>query len=306
MLVPALIALGVGVYAYNEHAARITAEELLRALQHKRATLRQSQTNGPTAIPVATPATAAPMPTVPDGPETPADGPLRAPGLQRPVADFAVMMDSPEMQQLMSLRSRGALDSRYAALFKSLGLPADQLQKFQQLLLDKQSTMRDVLSAMRSQGLAPNRENAGQMRTLVDNANAEIDSQIRTTLGDAAYAQYQDYERTQPQRATVDRVQQRLSYSGEPLTAQQATQLVGILAQNAPAQTQTSAGALRRTITGVAGAAPLTTQALDQARAVLSPGQMTALQELQHEQEAQAQLVRRSRDNFTGPRPPGQ
>lgn len=299
----ALTAIGLGALAYSEHAARVSAEELARSLQIKLDKIAQTPPPAVQLVPVMPPTHS------PEGLVTPDDataapvtgragnfpGPLRSP------ADFISLLDSPEVQQLMSLRGRGALDSRYAALFKGLGLPPDQLQKFQQLLLDKQSTVRDVLSAMRSQGLMPSRENAEQMRTLVQNANAEIDSQIQSALGPAAYAQYQAYEETQPQRATVERVQQRLSYSREPLSDQQAASLVNILAQTAPAAPEVT-GPRRRFQPGN-DLAPISGQAVEQAKAVLSPGQVAALQELQEEQQAQAQLGRRARENITGARP---
>ncbi len=303
----ALTSLGLGVYAYNEHEARLAAEDLARSLQTKNFALHKAQTEHkatPVAKEVAFPAGVAPAA---DPTEAPADSRPRGGGPMRGVADFIGMMDTPEIQQLMALRSRGMLDSRYAALFKNLNLPPDQLKKFQDLLLDKQSTMRDVLSAMRSQGLTPSRENADQMRTLVQDANTEIDSQIRSTLGEAAFAQYQDYEHTQPQRATVDRVQQRLSYSSQPLTDQQASQLVSLLAQNSPDapgnRNGGGGGGLRQLFNGGGGAtAPITEQALQQASTILAPAQLTALQDLQKEQQAQSQLARQARDNFGPPR----
>ena len=305
----ALTSLGLGVYAYNEHAARLIAEELARSLQTKNLAMRKTQSERK-SVPVAKEAAfPAGMPAA-DMPEPPAEGRGgRMGGPMRGAADFFGMIDSPEVQQLMALRARGMLDSRYATLFKNLNLPPDQLKKFQDLLLEKQNTMQDVISAMRSQGLTPSRENGDQIRTLVQNANAEIDSQIQSALGDAAFAQYKDYESTQPQRATVDRVQQRLSYSSQPLTDQQATQLVSLLAQNAPAATGNGGGGgggggLRQVFNGGGGAtAPITDQAVQQASTILSPVQLTALQDMQKEQQAQTQLARQARDNFTNARP---
>lgn len=305
----ALTTVALGVFAYSEHSSRLASEEQVRSLQDRLNKLAKIR-----PAPAVQLAPAMPQAMFPAGMVTPAEaseGPVATmaestPGPMRSPADIIGLLDSPEVQQLMSLRGRGALDSRYAALFKSLGLPPDQLQKFQQLLLDKQSTMRDVLSAMRSQGLMPSRENAEQMRTLFQNANAEIDSQIQSALGPAAYAQYQSYEQTQPQRATVERVQQRLSYTSQPLTEQQATQLVTLMAQNAQPSANTAGvgGGLRRLQPGGSTAtAPITDQTLQQASAILSPDQLTALQELQQEQQAQAQLGRRGRGNSAGPRP---
>ncbi len=304
----ALTSLGLGVYAYNEHEARLAAEAHALSLLIKNLALNKAQTERkatPMAKEVAFPAG---VTAAADSTEAPADSRPRGGGPMRGMADFMGMMDTPEAQQWMALRSRGMLDSRYAALFKNLNLPPDQLKKFQDLLLDKQSTMRDVIAAMRSQGLTPSRENGDQIRALVQNANEEIDSQIQSTLGAAAFAQYKDYESTQPQRATVERVQQRLSYSSQPLTDQQATQLVSLLAQNTPAAAGNGngggGGAWRQLFNAGGGAtAPITDQALQQASTILAPAQLTALQDMQKEQQAQVQLARQARDNFGPPRP---
>jgi len=311
----ALLSLGLGGYAYQQRAERLAAEDRLRALEDKMAALNKAtpapQPSWPAAStgPVATPSPAlestGPTPRFPTGgpATTAAAGP-------RSRSDMMAMMDSPEMQQLVSLQFRRMLDTRYAALFKNLKLSPDKLDEFQHLLEEKQNTMRDVVAAMRSQGLTPGRDNADEMQTLVRNANAEIESQIRSTLGESAYAQYQTYETSQPQRATVDRVQQRLSYSGQPLTDQQASQLLNLMIQASPppaAETNNGSGgnSLRRVVSSGMGldSAPITPQVLAQASGVLSSTQLAALQEIQLEQEAQMQLSRRARDNFSAGRP---
>ena len=77
---------------------------------------------------------------------------------------------------------------------------------------------------------------------MITNAQAEVDDNIKTTLGDTAYAQYQTYEQTQPERNLVTQLQQRLSYSATPLTDDQANQVIAIMSANAP-QPATSGGA---------------------------------------------------------------
>lgn len=293
----ALSCVGLGIYAYSERTARLAAEDRLYTAQAENARLTTAQATPAAVLPApALDSSALPMPlTVPSATGvTPA---AAMPGPGRPGSEFAAMMESPEMQQLMNLRARGTLDGRYAALFKQLGLPPEQLQRFQQLLLDKQSTARDVMAAMRSQGLAPGRDSGEQMRTLVQNALAEIDAQIRTEIGDSAFAQYQSYEQTQPQRALLDRVQQRLSYTSQPLTEQQAAGLLQLLAASSPQTAPTVSGRFGPTGTGGSNQVPITDQTLAQARGILSSSQLAALEELQREQQAQAQLMQRTRQS---------
>jgi hypothetical protein len=298
----AVACLGLGVFAYREHLARVAAEERLLAAQAENT--RQAAFN-------ATTQTESPVQNISVGPDEselprPSTGPVPMPTTDRrgptpsPQAgsEFRAMMDSPEMQQLMSLRARGNLDARYARLFRQLGLSPTQLQRFQQLLIDKQNTGRDVMAAMRTQGLTPGRENGDQTRALIQNANAEIDAQIKAEFGEGTLAQYQTYEQTLPQRNLVERVQQRLSYSGTTLSEQQTSSLIGILAQTSPASNRSRGPGF--------GSVSITDAAIAQAQAVLSASQLNALQELQREQQAQAELLRQSRENFNTapPNPP--
>ena len=294
----ALACLGLGIFAYSEHTARIAAENRLSALQADNED-RESSAEAPVSLPTPEPATGpVPLPVDAAGEPMavtyaearPAPGPNAG-----PARNFAAMMDTPEMQQLIALRARGQLDGRYADLFAKLRLSPAQLQRLQQLLVDKQNTTRDVMAAMRSQGLSTRRDNAEQTRSLIQDANAEIDAQIRAELGEAVFAQYQEYERTQPQRTLVNRVSQRLSYSGEPLSEQQADLLVSLFAETAPASPSRSPGP-----PGMPSYRPsaLTDEALVRAGSVLTPTQLAALQQLHQEQEAQNQLMRRARQGM--------
>ena len=304
----ALGCISLGIYAYYQQTALATAEALIRSLQTQES-----------AAPPAFPETADALDNAANSESTTADASVGAEPkdkrgggkARRGPEDFAKMMDTPEMQQLMNLRDRGMLDSRYAELFKKLALPPEQLKKLQQLLVDKQSTVRDVLAAMRSQGLTPNQENAERMRSLVKNANAELDRQIESALGATAYAQYQNYESTQPQRATVERMQQRLSYSADPMTSQQASSLVEILSRNIPpppAMTNPVVGQPRGVAfgngNGSGAGASITPQAIEQSRAILTPSQVNTLIAIQQEKDAQAQLARRMRQNLSAPSNP--
>lgn len=301
-----MLILGLGAFGYSEYNARLAAEARLRELQAELAQRRATQIATPPAPAVSTPEPTAPA-SAENGPEpvvvSNADsGPPLPMSRGGPGGDWAAIMESPEVQQLMSLRARGQLDGRYAALFAKLRLSPAQLERLQQLLVDKQNTQRDVAAAMRSQGLSTRRDNADQMRSLVQTANTEIDNQIRTELGEAVYAQYLEYERTQSQRSFVDRVQQRLSYTGEALNEQQATGLVSVLAQASTTGTSTNRGPFGGR---GGGNVTLTDETIAQASAFLSGSQLKALQELQREQQAQAELARRARENLNNRRTAG-
>jgi len=217
-----------------------------------------------------------------------------------PFGRFMAMMDNPEIQRLMAQQQRGALDSRYASLFKSLNLTTAQLEQFKNLLVEKRTAVADVMAAARSQGLT-GRDNRDELRALVQNAQNEVDNNIRATIGDAAFSQYQNFEQTQPQRTVVSQLQQRLSYTDAPLTDAQSEQLVHVLSTTTE-QKNPSAGTARtpagRVGFGGNGGAQITDAAIQQSATVLSASQQQALQQLQTEQQAQAQLAKLMREQF--------
>jgi hypothetical protein len=241
------------------------------------------------------------------GPDGPPGGQNRPDGASR----FANIFGNPQVQQLMAVQQKAALDGRYASLFKKLNLSPADLEKFKSLLVEKQSAVMDVMAAARAEGLN-GRDNRDQIRQLVQDTQTEVDNTIRSTLGDAGFTQYQNYESTLPQRNVVGQLEQRLSYSSTPLTNTQSEQLVQILAQTAPqgsnagnagggatagfVQAFAGRGGALATLTGAN--TPITNEAITQAQTVLSTQQVSALQSLQQEQQASLQLMQQMRTNF--------
>lgn len=219
---------------------------------------------------------------------------------------FATALNSPEALRLMSLQQKASLDNRYASLFKQLNLSPADLDKFKSLLVEKQSAVMDVMAAARAQGLDP-RDNRDQIQALVQSTQADVDNSIRAQLGDAAYAQYQGYEATLPQRNVVDQLNQRLSYSATPLSDTQSSQLVQILSDTAAPTSGNAENNLARAfgLNGPGGGARITDAAVAQAQTVLNPQQVTALQSLQAEQQASAQLRQLMRSAAGGTAAPG-
>jgi len=297
-------------------AAEATVSDLRR--QNAPAQTTPAPTPGPRSSPGRT--AEAPRPTGP-GEEGP------PPFLARRASFMAGLLNDPEIAPLLASQRRRAIETRYAALFTQLGLPPDQLEKLKNLLADKQLSRTEAQALARSQGLG-----RGEQRGLTTQADAEANTQIAGLLGDARFAQLQNYDRTYAQRTTVNDLALRLGMSGTPLPSAQGEQLVQILAANAaptPADQPAPGdfgppgpggrGGFDPTAVGIffgrdttdaavqaalADKATRDATALQQAAAILTPAQLDSLRQMQQEQTDQIRLAAltraRMRQNFVG------
>lgn len=236
-----------------------------------------------------------------DGPPAPGGERMRGRRDER-FAAIRTLMGSPEFQKLMQTQSQGAIEARFAALFKKLNLPPEALEKFKSLLAEKQAALRDALEVAREQGLN-GRENRDQMRSVIQQTQAELDESIKSAIGDVAFSQYRQYEQTQPQRSTADQLGQRLSYTQTPLTDTQYDQLVGTLSTYGKSG---NAEGFRFALGTGGGGVPtgptatITNEVIAQASGYLTTDQVTALRQIQAEQQAArkaAELMRNAARN---------
>lgn len=201
-----------------------------------------------------------------------------------------------EMQRLQALHEKAALDTRYAALFKALKLPAEKLERFKALLIDRELAFGDALTAALEQGIDPQRD-AAAFKQAVGSAQAEVDRSIAELLG-SSYADYQNYRDTLPQRSIVEQLAQKLSYTPEPLSEAQSAEMLRILAATRappPGAATESAEMVFIGVPGgavhVGGGAPISDSALAAAENVLSSAQLQALREIQQMQQAQQEAM---------------
>ena len=164
-------------------------------------------------------------------------GPVAANNPLQQAEAFRELMARPEVQAIVSSQQKDAVQTRYAALFKSLNLAPEQAEKLKTILADRQTTMQDVMSAARDQGIDP-RTDRNAVQKLMEVARNDINSSIKSVVGESGFNQLETYEKTIPQRNIVNQLQQRLSSTDTPLTSIQADQLVQILAANTPAPPQ--------------------------------------------------------------------
>jgi hypothetical protein len=302
-----LIVAGLGALVWTQHRELVA----LRAAAHDHSEWQKRLGPGPKRSPDAGNQAAArsrgPMATTIPGSTS---GPTPPNTIRNPLRGFNSVMDRPEAARLLAIQQKAQINARYGALFRQLALSPDKLAQLKSLLADKLSTPIDVMAAASQQGIDPVRSPEA-FRQLNQNAQTELDEKIKALLEPTGYAQYQSYLQTEPQRAVVNQLQQALSYTDTPLTAAQADQLVHVLAETAPSgSTGATAGAnvgyVSRTLTGsnaavvagppgpegavMFGGSQITDEAITRAQGFLATAQVEALQEVQQQQQAAAQL----------------
>ncbi|MDB6095374.1 MAG: hypothetical protein JWM32_2936, partial [Verrucomicrobia bacterium] len=204
------------------------------------------------------------------------------------------LLEQPEFRSLLKTYQVGALDARFAGLFRKLNLDANELAAFKGLLSEKENAEFEVVVVNDANPVNP--LSPEEVASSVRAVRSELEGAIMSSLGADRYATYRDYEQTLPQRATVAQLEQRLSYSATPLSVAQSESLVKIMAVHAPASEAVlvSPGAMPAGEGGASpvvrqasgGAAVVTDEAVTEARAVLSPGQVAAFRQIQVEQQS--------------------
>jgi RNA polymerase sigma factor (sigma-70 family) len=243
--------------------------------------------------------------------------------------------DDPEMQRLTGLQQRASVERRYAALFEALGLTAEQREQAATLLVERANAASGAVEGAMLRGpLTPDRAGdlAAELTALVGDRAAEVDSRLRQLLGEDAFARYQDYQATLPQRSLAEQLASRLASTGSPLTGTQIDQLVHGLAAATPADAgapasapavlgdrvavfQTAAtsegspGGKRMSISVSAGALegsnlPISDAMMAQAQSVLDATQLAALRQMQHEQQTAQALQQHLISNLATPAAP--
>ncbi|HEY4249297.1 MAG TPA: hypothetical protein VGM64_20915 [Lacunisphaera sp.] len=205
------------------------------------------------------------------------------------LSGMAAFMDKPAMQRMMAQQQKAQVDHRFKKLFAQMTLSPEQMDQFQKLLVDREATAMDSVMLAMQHGLNPMQDGA-EIQKLVADSQAESDAQIKTLLGDTAYAQYQDYRNTEPQRNTVAQLQQNLGFTESPLNQSQTVQLTQLLVEARSAGSANSPGVVGPGGQPRVSGGQITTDVVDRSRSFLNPTQVNGLIELQQQQQAAAAL----------------
>ncbi len=206
---------------------------------------------------------------------------------------FLEATNSPEYKQLQQVVRMGRLDSRFAALYRKLNLPAEPLSRLKALIAERENVRTDIFAVAREQGLNI-RENRETINQLIQENQNEVDATLREEFGETIYDTYQQFVTAERFWRVSDQLGVKLAYSPNPLTLAQKEQLVDILSRtNQQTQNRISPGLRDRVALeyGVDARTPISNDVLDQARGLLTPNQFQALQRMKNEQDAALKMA---------------
>jgi hypothetical protein len=117
-------------------------------------------------------------------------------------------------------RTRGL----YGVAFQQLGLPANLQEKVIDILTEQQQQLEQQAFEAAQSGKFPTPLSPEEMRR----QQAQEDDQLHSVLGDAAFAQFNQYQTTIPDRILIDQMNQQ----GANLTDSQSAKLLQVLTES--------------------------------------------------------------------------
>jgi len=140
---------------------------------------------------------------------------------------IAEMFKSQEMRDLIKNQQRialsGLVDKNYAEFLSGSGLPSDKSAALKDLILKK-----SLIGAQAGVSLMAGDLDAEKRQEIIKQSKAdtdEVDKQIKEFLGEQNYPQFQAYEKTIPDRMTVNMFKEQQASGPGALTPEQESQL---------------------------------------------------------------------------------
>ena len=208
---------------------------------------------------------------------------------QRGAERFAELLANPEIASLLLSQRKAMLDTRYAALFKQLGLTPEETEKLKTLLAERQMGRMETGAVARAEGVS--RSDGDTMRDLMKQSDQESDAQLQALLGPDRYNTLKTYEQTATQRSQVSQFATRLSYTAAPLQQYQSDAMVQVLAANPPPQAPGWGASEDETAAYLKNLQDYNAQIYSRSSTILSPDKLTALQQMQQEVVDRAKLA---------------
>jgi hypothetical protein len=140
-----------------------------------------------------------------------------------PPPDQAAVEIHGKMVVGLNAKIREETRTLYGAAFQQLGLPANLQEKVLDILTQQQKQLEQQAFEAANSGSFPTPPSLGAIRE----QQAQEDQQLRSVLGDAGFAQFNQYRTTIPDRLVIGQMNQE----GADLSETQSQQLLQILTQ---------------------------------------------------------------------------
>ncbi len=141
--------------------------------------------------------------------------------------EMARLMDDPKRKQYMQAAWTFHLDRTYGDLLRYYEMTPDELAYFRSLLVE-QLSRQDSLNARRLDARGSRAELAA-VRAEDERSKREVDGRIREFLGEEAWAEYEGYEESMPERMILSACLVALENAGRGLTWEQEDAAIRIL-----------------------------------------------------------------------------
>jgi RNA polymerase sigma factor (sigma-70 family) len=145
-----------------------------------------------------------------------ATGPNQVGAVREPAAAQQFLAAYPEARALLASNGKAQFRKAFSAFYQQASLTPAQIQELED---------RTIELWVDSTSIAP----TGDMHATVA---LLPDDQLHALLGDRAFGQFQEYNRTLPARTFASRAAMAAGYAGAPLSQEQEEQLVRIVANN--------------------------------------------------------------------------
>ena len=138
------------------------------------------------------------------------------------------MFKNPEMKEFVKTQQKtvlsGMLDKTYAPFFAQLGLTTEQSAALKDLVLNK--SLVDAGAGMEFMSGEMDATNRTQIFEQAKKEKDAIDVQIKQMLGDDNFKQYEDYQKSIPDRMSIGMFKDQQASGTAALTPEQEAQLV--------------------------------------------------------------------------------
>jgi hypothetical protein len=145
-----------------------------------------------------------------------------------PLHGIAAMFKDPKMREMMKAQQKAVIGpmiaKQYGDLFKQLNLTDDQQAAVKDLLQKRMLAGADAGLSMIDDSVDASQK--ADLAKQIKDQREEADNEIKQALGDQNYQAFQAYEKTVPDRTTVNQFNDQFAGTGNALNADQQTQLI--------------------------------------------------------------------------------